>query len=90
MLMNNNAKYLIPQEEFDRAVTDFADIVYPDDCARIIRVGYMMGIVMTTGQAQALWEWYSESMAAGWLGTRDDDEIESAINQFIVDHNSYE
>jgi hypothetical protein len=82
-------EYLTPQEEFDRAVTDFANIRYPDDCARIIRVGRTMGIVMSTQQAQDLWELHSERMAAGWLMIRDDDEIENAINQFVKRHNSH-
>jgi hypothetical protein len=48
-------------------------IRHPEDCERIQRACASMGRVLSLDETQALWEKYSETMAAGWLVLPEDD-----------------
>jgi hypothetical protein len=47
---------------------------YPDDCKRIAEVALKAGYAVSMWEAEAIWDAYSDSMAAGWMGLPDDDE----------------
>jgi len=59
------------------------DVVrYPEDCQYIIRVASDMGLDITMGQAQEIWDAWSDLYAAGWLGIHCDEEVRAAIKSF--------
>lgn len=47
---------------------------YPDDCERICKVVLSHGCLISPREAESLWEDFSESMAAGWMGLSVNDE----------------
>jgi len=47
---------------------------YRDDCERIQRILRDKGYNATLQQCEELWDDYSDSMAAGWMGLGDNDE----------------
>lgn len=56
---------------------------YPDDCARIQRVAKAAGYDITLAVACGIWELYSESFAAGWMGLEDDAHILDVVDFHI-------
>jgi hypothetical protein len=46
---------------------------YPEDCRRIVEVAGAAGYSVSPWEAEAIWDAYSDSMAAGWMGLPDDD-----------------
>lgn len=50
------------------------EVRYPGDVARIQRVAMAHGFVLTPMQAEQVWDLYSDSMAAGWMGLPESDE----------------
>ena len=50
-----------------------AENEYGHDVERIVRVAAERGYILSPTDAQAAWEAFSESMAAGWLRLPDDD-----------------
>jgi len=58
---------------------------YLDDIARIQRVVQEKGYDCYDDLAQRLWEVYSDSMSAGWLGLPDsDEELFECVSSYIV------
>jgi len=53
-----------------------------EDCQYIIRVASDMGLDITMGQAQEIWDAWSDLYAAGWLGIHCDEEVRAAIKSF--------
>ena len=43
------------------------DIRYPDDVDRIRKVLHEAGFDVSAGEAQRMWDEYSDSMCAGWM-----------------------
>jgi len=50
------------------------DHIYKSDCRRIQKAMIEEGALISLDEAYKLWEAYSDSMAAGWVGLPDDDE----------------
>lgn len=50
------------------------DVRYREDCERIVRISMMHGYNITLGQAEQVWDDYSDSMAAGWMNLPESDE----------------
>ena len=49
---------------------------YRDDCIRIAKICAGRGIFISPEQAENLWQSYSDSMCAGWIGLpKDDDKV---------------
>ena len=60
----------------DTAFNELNRPEYKDDTARIVQVAFKHGIILTLGQAERVWEAYSDSMAAGWMNLpKSDDEL---------------
>lgn len=53
---------------------DDVEIRYPADVLRIRQVALRNGLDLDNADAQAAWERFSESMAAGWMALPEDDE----------------
>lgn len=65
---------------------DGDDYEYLGDCAIIQRALANVGYFATLRQARRLWEEYSESYAAGWMGVPDQDEhIVRCIEPFFME-----
>ncbi len=47
---------------------------YKDDCIRIQRILKEKGYITTLQQCEELWQSYSDSMCAGWMGLGEKDE----------------
>lgn len=47
---------------------------YRSDIERIVKVAFSHGVVLTLGQAERVWEEYSESSCASWLFLPDSDD----------------
>lgn len=47
---------------------------YLSDTERIVKVAFANGYTISLKQAEAAWEAYSDSMAAGWMRLPEDDE----------------
>ena len=47
---------------------------YIEDTKRIVKVSFDNGIILTLKEAETIWEDYSDSMAAGWMGLPKDDK----------------
>lgn len=47
---------------------------YIEDTKRIVKVAFENGFILSILEAEELWEEYSDSMAAGWMGLPDSDE----------------
>ena len=59
---------------------------YPEDVERISKILLEKGYWATTDQCEHLWEIYSDSLCAGWLGLPDDDELVfKSIKPWIAD-----
>lgn len=58
------------------------EIRYPEDCERIQRILAQAGHIVTTNEAQRIWEAYSDSYCAGWMRLHEKDEdVLSAITE---------
>ena len=59
---------------------------YQHDVERIVRIAATRGYILSPADAQAAWEAYSESMAAGWLGLpEDDNELWWNVEYYLVE-----
>jgi hypothetical protein len=59
---------------------------YPADVRRIREVALRHGVTLDDDQAEAAWENYSDSMAAGWMGLPDsDDDLWSTVSAHLVE-----
>lgn len=62
---------------------------YPADVARIRQVALAHGVTLDDEQAESVWDDYSDSMAAGWLGLPDsDDDLWSTVSAHLVEMDS--
>jgi len=61
-------------------------VQYPSDCIRIQKIAVGLGYLCTLKQAEALWEAHSASMAAGWLFTDSEYEIEGAVRRYFEEN----
>lgn len=61
-------------------------IRYPEDVERIGKILYDRGYFSTPEQCQQIWELYSDTLCAGWLGLPEEDEhVMNCIRPFICD-----
>lgn len=76
---------MISQDELDYALNERAkDLYYRDDCETIARLAYERhSLLITSLDANRIWEEYSDSMAARWLIVTPEGVTE-AIETFIV------
>lgn len=51
------------------------ELRYYSDCHRIVQIFKDRGMICTPSQAQAIWNGFSESMAAGWMSLDNDDDV---------------
>ena len=75
------------QDRFNRAWQAHCrtDIDYADDCERICEIAQRkLDLELTQAQAQVVWQWHSETVCAGWLFVRDEDEVVGAIESFMA------
>lgn len=57
---------------------------YPNDVKRIQKILADRGYEASPMECEALWDKYSDSMAAGWMGLSDDDEeVFGCISYYI-------
>jgi len=57
---------------------------YPEDCRKIQEVLKVRGYEASLSECEALWNRYSDSMAAGWMCLGDTgDEIFDCISNYI-------
>lgn len=62
---------------------------YPADVDRIRQVALRHGVTLDAEQAESVWDDYSDSMAAGWLGLPDsDDDLWSTVSAHLVELDS--
>ena len=53
---------------------DKSGFEYPDDCQHIVDIFATRGYEITIRDAESAWEWYSDSVFAGWMVLDDDDD----------------
>lgn len=76
---------MITQEDVDNYFDNQEPVSHSYDCEKIKEIARReLGIRITRKQAEQIWEKYSYSMAAGWLGVDDENEVISAIRCFFI------
>lgn len=70
----------------DQWDADSSHVRYPEDCKRIRQVLRDRGFNLTFKECEELWEYYSDSYAAGWLilDSHSDNDIHYAAQQWAV------
>jgi hypothetical protein len=68
------------------AIPPEEDFPYIEDVRRIVRVLAERDIICSENDARELWNRYSDSMAAGWMGMdyQTDDEVYSCIGLDVL------
>ncbi len=61
---------------------------YPNDCIRIARVLREEGYSVTLSQAEEMWDNFSDTYAAGWLGL--DIYSDEDLKRILIDNNEGE
>lgn len=59
---------------------------YPEECQRIARIAKEVGLFISSGQAEEIWQWHSDNSGAGWLGIAGeaDEEIQAVLLTYCV------
>lgn len=77
---------MIRLRRIGRADTDFHD--YGADILRVQNAVQRNGYECSPTQAKELWEEYSDSMCAGWMGLPEDEYLFACVAPYIKDDES--